>query len=168
MNENFEKMNYIGIDPGKQGAIGIIELNNKVEFKVFDMPLFCNKEIDGNKIYEIFSVYLYENPVCFIEKAQAMPQQGVVSTFKYGMGYGKILAVLEILKISYQEISSQKWKKYFSLIKKGKKESVTIAKKLFPEIEFETKRGRLLDGRAEALLIAEYCRRVYRESLKDR
>ena len=154
-------MIHIGIDPGKQGAIGIIELNDVVDFKIFDMPLLFNKEIDGNEIYKILGVYLYEKPVCFIEKAQSMPAQGIVSVFKYGMGYGKLLACLEILKIPYQEISSQKWKKHFSLIKKDKRESVAVAKKLFPEIEFETKRGRLLDGRAEALLIAEYCRRVY-------
>lgn len=152
-------MIYIGIDPGKQGAIGMIGVN--IDYRCSDIPLLCNKEIDSKFIRENILNDLPKKVICFVEKAQAMPQQGVVSTFKYGMGYGKILAVLEILKIPYQEISSQKWKRHFNLIKKDKRESVAVAKKLFPDIEYQTKRGRLLDGRAEAILIAEFCRRTY-------
>ena len=157
-------MIYIGIDPGKQGGIGIRRSPDyHVLYTVYDMPVLVNGEIDGNEIYRIVKSNRFGRVFCFVEKAQAMPQQGVVSTFKYGMGYGKILAVLEILKIPYQEISPQKWKKHFNLIKKDKKESVAVATKLFPKVEFKTKRGRLLDGRAEALLIAEFCRRTYND-----
>lgn len=155
----------IGIDPGKKGAISIITEYGKYE--VFDMPLYPNGEIDGYAIYKCLekSFALDYDSFCFIEKSQPMPKQGVVSVFNYGAGYGKLLAALEILKIPYQEIRPQKWKKYFSLIKKDKKESVSLAMKLFPDIEYTTKRGRLLDGRAEALLIAEYGKRNLKNNL---
>ena len=156
-------MNYfIGIDPGQKGALSIISHYHYDDNKfihVIDMPLFPSKEINTIGVREFFSVIISRESICYIEKAQSMPRQGVTSTFNYGQGYGKLKAVLEILGISYQEISPQLWKKEFSLIKKDKKDSVTVAMKLFPEITFKTPKGRLLDGRAESLLIAEYCRR---------
>lgn len=148
---------YIGIDPGKKGAITILSVNNQAQ--ISDMPLQENGDIDALNIFYILKDMQNENCFCILEKAHAMPKQGVVSVFNYGKGYGKIQAVLEMLNISYMEMTSQKWKKEFSLIKKDKKESVMIAGKLKPEQNFRTERGRLLDGRAESFLIAEYARR---------
>lgn len=155
---------YIGIDPGKAGAIAIINSSGAV-LSFIDMPLTATKEIDGEAIYSFFKknfdVYNKERYFCILELAQAMPQQGVVSVFNYGKGFGKIQSVLEILKISTQEIRPMAWKKEFSLVKTDKVESVAKAVKMFPEVEFFTKRGRMLDGLAEAFLLAEFCRRKH-------
>lgn len=146
---------WIGIDPGKKGAISLITFKGRYE--TWDMPVLPNGEIDSRAIYDI--LYQFENIKCVLEKSQPMPQQGVTSVFNYGRGYGKIQSILEILKIPYAEIRPTQWKKEFGLIKKDKKQSVTLAKKLFPGAELVTPRGRLIDGRAEALLMAEYGRR---------
>ena len=76
-----------------------------------------------------------------------------------GKGYGKLLSLLEILKVPYEEVRPQKWKKEFSLIGKGKDHSVSLAEKLEPNENFKTPRNRLMDGKAESFLMAEYGRR---------
>lgn len=150
-------MIYVGIDPGQKGAIAFIKNNSII---IYDMPLFSNKEIDGIKTSDIF--FTEGGDFCILEKAQTMPQQGTVSMFKYGMSYGIIKGVLYSFEISFQEVPPQKWKKEYSL-SKDKAESIATAKKLFPDckIDFRTCKGRMLDGRAEALLLAEYARRQY-------
>ena len=157
------KKTYIGIDPGIKGGIAIIDSPDKSKDKnmAFEMILTPEKKIDVNTIYNILEYYRYHDKICIIEKAQAMPKQGVKGVFNYGMGYGKLIAVLELLSIPYIEIHPTKWKKEFSLFKKTKADSVATAEKLFPDMKgkFITQKGRLMDGKAESLLMAEYGRR---------
>lgn len=148
-------MIYIGIDPGQQGAIGIIYPSRT---NVHDMPKFIASQL-FELLRQLDISYPSEPLFCMLEQAQPMPKQGVKGVFTYGIGYGKIKAVLEILEIPFQEIHPAKWKKEFSLFKKGKEGAIKTAQQLFPSISFQTERGRWLDGRAEALLLAEYARR---------
>lgn len=150
---------YIGIDPGKKGAIAIIDQDMKL-INSYEMPLTASKEIDSKEIFNILGSYsIIHTTKIILEHAQSMPSQGVKSMFNYGRGYGKLQAVIECLEIPYIEIKSQKWKKEFNLIKKDKKDSVLVAHKLFPKEVFQTPRGRLLDGKAESILMAEWGRR---------
>lgn len=151
-------MVIIGIDPGKQGGIAI---KNGEEVIAYDMPIMPNGEIDACYIATVFSQF--SEAVCVIEKAQAMPQQGVVSVFNYGRGFGKLQALLEIHQFSFLEIPPMKWKKHYGLVNKSKAESVTLAQKLFPKIPLYTPRGRKLDGKAEALLLMNYASFQYQK-----
>jgi crossover junction endodeoxyribonuclease RuvC len=150
----------VGIDPGKKGGVCVW---HEEGFSAHEMFVMANGEIDSRGLYN--ELQGYDVDYCIIEKAQSMPQQGVKSTFAYGKGYGEIVAVLKILEIPYEEVQPQKWKKQFALIKKGKRDSVTVATKLFPSIEFITPRGRLMDGKAEACLIANFALRRYKGEL---
>ena len=77
------------------------------------------------------------------------------------------LVNLKIRKLSFTFVSAQKWQNHFGVSKpRGSKElwntktkAYKIATKLFPKAQLTTKRGRVLDGRSDALLIAEYGRR---------
>lgn len=155
-------MTYIGIDPGKKGALAFI---TEEGVRVHDMPLDADDRIDAQGIWILITSRVVNSKfsVCFLEKAQAMPGQGVTSTFNYGVEYGAIRAALQIACVPFQEIHPMKWKKEFTLIKKEKADSVAVARQLFPDVPLvREKRGGgdiLLDGRAEALLLAEYCRR---------
>ena len=157
---------YIGIDPGKTGAIAVLnELDNP---DLIDCPLI-GKEIDIVGIIAIFeNLIQYASPpkiFVAIEKAQVMPlklikkqSQGSVSMFRYGVIYGIYLGVINAFKIPFMEVHPQIWKKEFGLIKKPKESSVIVAKQLFPQCQA----GIYLKkhhGRAEALLLAEYARR---------
>lgn len=186
-------MIILGIDPGQKGCIAIFDTERKmVDF--YDMPLMPDKGIDSMEIRsQLAWVYTKSKgeAFCILEKAQPMPNQGSVGGFNYGVGYGKILACLEMLGIPFEEVRPDKWKKEFGLSgtkgkrskpgeKKAKKTpeqklneykqrklmAAKIASHLFPEEKqyFYTKKGALLDGRCEALLMAEYGRRKVKQS----
>jgi crossover junction endodeoxyribonuclease RuvC len=147
----------IGIDPGKDGGIAVIDREGKL-VALSRMPLDTEKEID------VCALKLFEDThqaFCFIERAFCMPMQSTISTFTCGIGYGKLISALELKAIPYSEIRAQVWKKHFGLLKQDKIKSVELASNLFPSAKdlFYTPRGRMLDGLAEALLIAEYGRR---------
>ena len=166
-------MKYIGIDPGRNGAIAIIYNNGDdmlQTMNIFDIPLTSDKKkVDVNKLFHfLYSISDGKQVKCVLEKAQTMPGQGGVSNFSYGMTYGKTLSVLEILNIPFTEVHPMTWKKEFGILKSSKgmmkKDKKLLALKkaneLFPSMKkcFYTERGKLLDGRVEALLLAEFCK----------
>lgn len=149
---------YVGIDPGKMGAVAILHapsaelLFGDVATHV-DISFHETEDFERNPgIIDFIEVF-----VC-IEKAQAMPKQGVVSMFHYGVSYGTMIGILKALRKPYQEVSPRTWKKEFSLFTHNKKESVAMAIKLFPKVDGYLKLAKH-HNRAEALLIAEYARR---------
>lgn len=143
---------YMGIDPGKSGALAIIRPEGEIEIIPFDaikyskaMACVC-KESDSI--------------TCCVEKVGAMPGQGVVSMFNFGHNLGLIEGLLKAYGISYQLVPPQTWKREFSL-SSDKARSVEVCQNLFPDVSLlATPRSRKPnDGMAEALLIAEYARR---------
>lgn len=166
-------MIYVGIDPGTKGAISFIDDERKVlrsreltyssglDTNLFFWDFKELAEINMNKPLEKTIVGDLIPFVVMIEEPIAMPEQNVKGLRSSYTNYGRMLAVFELFSIPYQEIRPNIWKKEFSLIKKDKKVSVEVAKKLFPSINFYTERNRMMDGKAESLLLAEYCRRKY-------
>jgi len=149
---------YIGIDPGKTGGVAIITEEGKIIINI-EMPVTSTKEINSAYLYTLFTS-LKGDSFCVVEKSQSMPKQGVKSTFNYGVSYGEVKAVLKSSLTPFQEVTPMAWKKEFNLVKKDKMDSCDTAQKLFPSEGFLTERGRVMDGKAEALLIAEYARRI--------
>jgi crossover junction endodeoxyribonuclease RuvC len=147
---------YIGIDPGKSGALAYIEVNDaQITGKV--MPF-------SEAGYRFIIRYLAEeyagNIVCAVEQVSAMPGQGVTSMFNFGKGFGWILGTLEAYSVPYELIRPQKWKKEFS-VTSDKNTSIEVCKRLFPHVSLlPTERCKKdNDGMAEALLLAEYATR---------
>ena len=145
-------MVYIGIDPGKNGGIAIIDSDGVIAFPFSEERLLI--ELDGiAQEYEC---------ICYLEHVHAMPKQGVSSTFNFGMNFGFIQGVLKAYEIPYELVTPQKWKKEFSCTS-DKNTSIEVCKRLFPNVNLKaTDRCKKdHDGMAEALLIAEYGRRHY-------
>lgn len=163
-------MNIIGIDPGLDGALAIIEPVEKV---VYDTPTFTKKVARGTKReYDLRRMTVWLRPWAnqerggvrvpthvFIENIHSMPGQGVRSTFSLGYGVGAWHGILIALGLAYNLVTPQKWKKHFGLLGKDKDASRHLAQKLWPDraVLFERKKD---DGRADAMLIAEYGRRL--------
>lgn len=151
-------MIYIGVDPGKNGGIGIIRVEN-------NQPVSESVYVfDENTLVNILNE-LKDNSYCckcVVEHVHAMPKQGVSSTFNFGMNFGFIQGVLKAYCIPYELVAPQKWKKEFSCTS-DKNTSIEVCKRLFPGVNLKaTERCRKdHDGMAEALLIAEYGRRHY-------
>lgn len=144
-------MIYIGIDPGKSGAMAVI--SEKLH-KQLVIPFDEQKYIAKMRI-----CIGLDCRVC-LEHVGAMPGQGVTSMFNFGQNFGYIKGLLEAFQIPYELVRPQKWKKEFG-ITGDKNSSVEVCKRLFPGVSLRrTERCRKDDdGMAEALLMAEYARR---------
>lgn len=150
-------MIYIGIDPGKNGGIAVIQTYINQTQKV---GVKCYSDEDLLSILEDAKTCL--QAICYLEQVHAMPKQGVSSTFNFGMNFGFIQGVLKAYGIPYELVTPQKWKKEFSCTS-DKNTSIEVCKRLFPNVNLKaTERCKKdHDGMAEALLIAEYGRRHY-------
>lgn len=138
---------YIGIDPGKTGAVAILD----------DKGNYINVLDFGQK--ELMSALIDYAPVvkfAYLEKVHSMPGQGVVSTFSFGENFGWWHGVLGSLGIPYTTIRPQDWMKKYSLQKSSAsdKPGLEVARKLFPEAPLRLKKHH---NRADALLIARAC-----------
>ena len=144
-------MYYLGIDPGANGAYAILN-NSEIEvYGKFDKQEFMNVCYCLSK--------KQEKTRCCIEKVHALPRQGTVSMFNFGVNFGWLKGVLDAFEISYQEIPPQTWKKEYGLNSK-KELSIEVCQRLFPEANLVPHNGRKAhDGIAEAILMAEYARR---------
>lgn len=141
-------MTYIGIDPGKDGAMALI-MDKTVTIIPFD-----------ERGYEIaLETVRGSEAVCCLERVGAMPGQGVTSMFKFGENFGYIRGLLQANGIAYELVTPQKWKKEFGATDKNS--AVTVCGRLFPSVSLlRTPRCKKEhDGMAEALLMAEYARR---------
>jgi crossover junction endodeoxyribonuclease RuvC len=93
-----------------------------------------------------------------------MPKQGVSSSFKFGMSFGKALGILETLQVPYDLVTPHKWQKeVFDSASKQDTKAMALdrARRLFPELTGSLRRKKD-HNRADALLIAEYCRRTHK------
>ena len=147
----------MGIDPGLKGGIAYI---SKESCWVSDMP---------KTVLEV-AYYLHSDikaDCVVVEKVHALPGQSCKSNFTFGMSYQTaiVLAITLSSKSETELVTPQEWKKYFGLKREEgetkaqfKKRSVDLARELFPDLSKDLPYSK--DGRAEALLIAEYYRRT--------
>lgn len=144
-------MIYIGIDPGKDGALAFIEPDPVgISVYPFDEGIYA-------ELLQSAGVFSCR---CCLERVGAMPGQGVTSMFKFGENFGFIQGILTAYSIPYELVTPQKWKKEFQ-ITGDKNSSIAVCRRLFPDVSLR-KSDRCRkdhDGMAEALLMAEYARR---------
>ena len=146
-------MVFVGIDPGKSGAIAVIDGDGKS----LGHSVFSWQEYD----MIIKHTVSQDNCLAIVEQVHAMPKQGVSSCFTFGQNFGFIQGLLFANNCPFQEVSPVKWKKYFGL-NKDKNASIMCATRLFPSLDLRatSKCRKAHDGIAEAYLLAEYGRRM--------
>jgi len=153
-------MIIIGIDPGINGAISIIE--NKKIIEVYDTPTMIDgkknkRQINGAQVTNIFKERLNgeKEVVVVAEHVNAMPGQGVTSMFNFGQSFGVIKGICAALNLPIYFVRPAKWKKHFNLIKTNKDASRTKVIEVYPEISSKLHRKKD-SNRADAILIALY------------
>lgn len=160
-------MIYIGIDPGMSGAIAIVRPHG-AEVHKFTSWAFHHKQLvgviwDTSKSDQVqdFPTPEHGEIFCVIEQGQAMPGQGVKSTFSFGVNCGGWACLLETVGIPREFVHPLKWKRTMGLVKPKQKSdkalSIKRACELFPALTGAIGRNH---NKAEALLLAEYARRV--------
>lgn len=139
-------MIYIGIDPGKKGALAVID-GDKIDTFRFDKGTYRAVLSDIGEA------------VCCLEHVGVMPKNGSVSMFHFGENFGWIQGTLEAFGVPYELVKPQKWKKEFS-VTADKNTSIEVCKRLFPGVNLIPPGCRKEhDGIAEALLMALYAKR---------
>ena len=145
---------FIGIDPGSNGAMAVIQQDD-----VYEFPF---KQISMTLISSMLEDYS-DKRTChaLIELVHAMPGQGVTSMFNFGHNFGMLEGLLIGAGIPYDRVTPQKWQKEFGLYKlpdetktAKKNRHKELAQELFPTLK-------VTHATADALLIAEYARRTH-------
>jgi hypothetical protein len=108
---------YIGVDPGNQGGITIIDGKS---INMFEMPIIVEKKgkktktsYDLCKIVDILSIYKDKKVVYALERVSCRPGEGGVSSFHFGIGFGILQGIAIVFGFDLTIISPQIWKKSF-------------------------------------------------------
>lgn len=158
---------WVGIDPGFQGAIGVIDSHGR--FAAYeDMPVIGapgrKQEFDVPRLCAI-ARHLSERSierVC-IEFPTTRPGEAPESAKRFGVGLGLLWGIFEAHGLTVEKVAPNKWKGRLGLMGKAgqaqaaKLQAVEMAERFIwdiPSNVLRGPRGGLKDGRAEALLIA--------------
>jgi hypothetical protein len=145
----------LGVDPGLTGAVAGLNEDGSFSF-VADLPVIRDLKlawIDGRALQStVTSALVGRQAHAVIERVWSMPKQGVSSTFQFGVGFGSLLSVFQVMQISLELVTPGTWKKFHGL-GRDKNASLYKARLLYPAAELHLAKH---DGRAEALLIARY------------
>lgn len=150
---------WIGVDVGKEGAFAMIPEEGEIE--VYPM--------DEWMLAAMLQAWCMDECTVYIEKASVRPGQGISSSGTFMEGAGFIRGLVTAYHMSFEIIPPPKWKKMFGAnlgkefsYAEKKAKDIQICRQLFPDIPLrKTPRCKTdSDGMADALLIAEYCRRT--------
>lgn len=173
-------MKYIGVDPGKSGAIVIINPSGDVSCSVTPV---IGKEIDWSVFADLLR---QEDCHVFLEHVHAIYGSSANSTFVFGGCFEGAKAIIAALRLPFTLVQPKAWQKVMYQgvpemrkppvqIKTGKrmgqfnkgkldtkKMSLVAVKRLFPHVSlFRTPRCTTEhNGIVDALLLAEYGRRL--------
>lgn len=153
-------MIVIGIDPGINGGIAVLNPNGSVE-RTFTMPPTPQEFEYELSTYAGFTDSSAYYAHVFLERAQSMPKQGIVSAFNYGRHFGELIGILIGLEIPYTLVPAAKWTKVMhASTKKGtpKQKTLEAVKRLYPSLDLRAtpRCKKPHEGIVDALAIATY------------
>lgn len=112
----------IGIDPGINGAIAVLDLKAE-KVSVFDVPTIkvpgkgrgkkSVSDYDKAGMADLLSKYQNRQVAVSMEKVHAMPGQGVTSMFTFGRGVGIWEGMLAAFGWEIDLVTPQNWKKEY-------------------------------------------------------
>lgn len=168
-------MIYIGIDPG---AKGFISYSSDDEIESIQMPL-NGTSVDLKTLFEIFLSLSVFNHKCIIEDVHAIYGSAAGATFSFGYTIGGTHALLEASGIGYELVQPKMWQKEMwagieiqkkpsksgsRIVTDTKATSILAAKTLFPHIDLRANSRCKIDhdGKADSLLLMEYCKKKHK------
>jgi crossover junction endodeoxyribonuclease RuvC len=149
----------LGIDPGIRGGLAIITVDDGAAPRLvdaIDIPVTgtgAKERVDAIALRAWIVTHKPQH--AYIERAQAMPKQGVSSGFKYGRAVGAIEAMLAGCEVPMTVVEPSAWKKFHQLRGGDKEGGRQRALQLFPAAHGLLARKRD-HGRADSALIALY------------
>lgn len=151
-------MIFIGVDVGAAGGIAFIgpsmEVLLAVKMPETDAELFAVLSSPGIGVptTQRFAV---------LEKVHSSPQMGVASAFSFGGAYRACRMALTAARIPFDEVDPKRWQRRMECLSGGDKNVTKLrAQQLFPGVK-------ITHAIADALLLADYARRTYRDSTPE-
>jgi len=145
---------FVGIDPGASGGIAALTADGGI-------ALLAKLPATPRGILDMLEDAGAEFAI--IEKVWATPGMGVTSAFSFGGSYHGLLMALAAVRIPFDAVAAARWQKEMDCRQagrkglKGEKKDKNInlrrAQQLFPD-------RTITHATADALLLAEYCRRL--------
>jgi crossover junction endodeoxyribonuclease RuvC len=148
----------LGIDPGIRGGLAVVRLleSGPRLIDTIDIPVIGTGAKERVDAIALRTWLLGHTPDrAFVERAGAMPGQGVSSTFKFGRAAGAIDAIIAACEILVEIIEAAVWKRALRLRGRDKEASRQYALQLFPSAHGLLARKKD-HQRAEAALIAVF------------
>jgi crossover junction endodeoxyribonuclease RuvC len=167
----------VGIDPGLTGAVAVLSDDGTI-VQTLAMPVLDGRVSGWTLIADgLNCINVHERgvPLVVIEEAEVRSvHQGVTSAFTTGVNYGVLLGTFELEDWPVEIVRSTVWtrdmkvqlspeeRKTSKATRLRKERSVAMCDSLWPQHRemWRGPRGGSLDGIADALLIAEWGRRV--------
>ena len=154
-------MKILGVDPGGRGALALLEGTDILDVR--DMPIFevsrgrgVKRELDVLGL--IVQVNSWKPKVCFFEQVGGMEGDSPSSAFNFGRIAGAAEAVVKASGCRFEFVAPHVWKKAMGLTGAAKDDSRLKAINMWPDMAQALAR-KCDEGRAEAMLLAEYGRR---------
>lgn len=152
---------YIGVDPGVSGGLAALDADGVIvaTSKMPETPhamlrWLCDMDAKDTRCRPARAV---------LEHVWASPQMGRSSAFTFGRSFGRLETLLASLDMPYDLVTPHKWQAAMGVPKaaaktkhgaKDKNLSKNRALQLFPSYP-------VTHAIADALLLAEYCRRIH-------
>lgn len=145
---------WIGADPGKGGCVATLTETDMIHIHDYDETNMIEWLQYQHERYQVDEVA--------IEKVHGTQQMGIKNACAFTGTFHWLRGVFQaIFDHAPVQVTPQAWKKMFGLLGKDKEASRLKAIELFPHYEQFLSRKKDHD-RAEAILIAEYARRISR------
>ena len=148
---------FVGIDPGMSGAIVALSSDGAYHAHAL-MPTMkkgaANRVNGAELAFVLQDLMLVGDVSVTVESVHSMPGQGVSSSFSFGHSLGVIEGVVAALRLPYQMVTPQSWKKQFGLLGTDKDAARVLAIRQFPSIRELSLKGKG-QAIADALFIAK-------------
>lgn len=158
----------IGVDPGDSGAICLVADEPSM------IPIFYPTTMHLLEMVEVYRAWQhqYDIRMVVVEDVHAIPGAAAGTSFKFGANTERMAVVPATLGLPVGRIKVKEWQKIMDISvsrnlkgasrKKAIKTKVAeVVKNQFPTASINGPKGGLLDGRSDALAIAEASRRKF-------
>jgi len=150
---------FVGIDPGAKGSFCLLDpIRKTMEFK--PTPTL---DVTAAVIYDWLMNYKPHIHMIGVEEVHAIFGTSAKSNFSFGFNVGQVRTIASMTGIGVDLVQPKVWQKGCGItFKKGmkapaKKQLIAAtALRLYPSAPLYGPQGGLLDGRADALMIAHH------------
>ena len=143
----------MGVDVGANGAIAVISGDGAF----VEAHLIPESRKD---VSDLIMEFAPNTSMAYVEKVRSSPQMGIVSAFTFGCNYERMIMALICHNVPIEEVRPQVWQKALAIPPCGDKTRTEHKRLLKEKAQMLFPNLKITLATADALLIAEFCRRT--------